>query len=145
MFFRNHSGSPGELQAHQNTYNAKGKDKHMSRIINLRNLILKAKHAYYYSGKPIMSDAEYDALEDELRTLAPDDPVLATRDAFTRLVDDAIAEVVDFMIIAGDLYYGGWKDYSSRHFFCCEMGRLHKTGTNSVERPSQHNTGIDDE
>jgi DNA ligase (NAD+) len=44
---------------------------------NLRNLILKAKHAYYYSNEPIMSDAEYDALEDELRQLAPDDPVLA--------------------------------------------------------------------
>ena len=48
-----------------------------SRITALRNLILKAKHAYYYSGEPIMSDAEYDALEDELRLLAPDDPVLA--------------------------------------------------------------------
>lgn len=43
----------------------------------LRNLILKAKHAYYYSGEPIMSDVEYDALEDQLRQIAPDDPVLA--------------------------------------------------------------------
>ena len=43
----------------------------------LRNLILKAKHAYYYSGEPIMSDAEFDALEDQLRQIAPDDPVLA--------------------------------------------------------------------
>jgi len=43
----------------------------------LRNLILKAKHAYYYSGEPIMSDAEYDALEDQLRQIAPEDPVLA--------------------------------------------------------------------
>jgi DNA ligase (NAD+) len=50
---------------------------HVTQIANLRNLILKAKHAYYYSGEPIMSDAEYDALEDELRTLSPDDPVLA--------------------------------------------------------------------
>ena len=49
----------------------------MSRISDLRNLILKAKHAYYYSGEPIMSDAEYDALEDELRLLAPNDPLLA--------------------------------------------------------------------
>jgi DNA ligase (NAD+) len=47
------------------------------RLDALRNLILKAKHAYYYSGEPIMSDAEYDALEDQLRLLAPDDPVLA--------------------------------------------------------------------
>ena len=43
---------------------------------SLRDLILKAKHAYYY-GTPIMSDAEYDALEDELRLRAPNDPVLA--------------------------------------------------------------------
>lgn len=48
----------------------------MTRLFTLRNLILKAKHAYYYSGEPIISDAEYDALEDELRLLAPDDPVL---------------------------------------------------------------------
>jgi DNA ligase (NAD+) len=46
-------------------------------IDQLRSLILKAKHAYYYSGEPIMSDLEYDALEDELRTLMPDDPILA--------------------------------------------------------------------
>ena len=48
-----------------------------ARIDQLRDLILKAKHAYYYSAEPIMSDAEYDALEDELRALTPDDPVLA--------------------------------------------------------------------
>jgi DNA ligase (NAD+) len=48
----------------------------MSRITELRNLIIKAKHAYYYSGEPMMEDAEYDALEDELRQHSPDDPVL---------------------------------------------------------------------
>lgn len=46
-------------------------------INELRRLILKAKHAYYFSGEPILSDAEYDALEDQLRHIAPDDPVLA--------------------------------------------------------------------
>lgn len=49
----------------------------MSRINTLRNLILKAKHAYYYSNEPVMTDAEYDALEDELRLLDANDPVLA--------------------------------------------------------------------
>jgi NAD-dependent DNA ligase len=43
----------------------------MSRITELRNLIIKAKHAYYYSGEPMMEDAEYDALEDELRQHSP--------------------------------------------------------------------------
>ena len=47
------------------------------RLATLRNDLLKAKHAYYYSGEPLMSDAEYDALEDQLRRLAPDDPLLA--------------------------------------------------------------------
>ncbi|MDP6116127.1 MAG: NAD-dependent DNA ligase LigA [Planctomycetota bacterium] len=48
-----------------------------NRISELRNLILKAKQAYYYGGNAIMTDAEYDALEDELRKLKPDDDVLA--------------------------------------------------------------------
>ena len=47
----------------------------MSRITELRNLIIKAKHAYYYSGEPIMEDVVYDAIEDELRLLSPDDEV----------------------------------------------------------------------
>ena len=48
-----------------------------ARTDQLRDLILKAKHAYYFGPDPLMSDAEYDSLEDELRALAPDDPVLA--------------------------------------------------------------------
>ena len=51
-----------------------------------------------------------------------------TRDAFTRLVDLAIEEAVDFMVIAGDLYDGTWKDYNTGHFFCREMGRLNQAG-----------------
>jgi len=49
----------------------------MDSIASLRDRILKARHAYYYSGKPIMGDAEYDALEDRLRLLAPSDPLFA--------------------------------------------------------------------
>lgn len=48
-----------------------------NRINIVRNLILKAKHAYYYTNDPIVSDEEYDALEDELRQLSPEDPSLA--------------------------------------------------------------------
>lgn len=50
----------------------------------------------------------------------------ATRHAFTRLVDEAIEESVSFMVIAGDLYDGHWKDYNTGHFFCRQMGRLHQ-------------------
>ena len=33
----------------------------------------------------------------------------ATRDAFTALVDRAVEESIDFLIIAGDLYDGTWR------------------------------------
>jgi DNA repair exonuclease SbcCD nuclease subunit len=70
---------------------------------------------------PLSGLAAYkDAPADLLRTV--------TRDAFTRLVDAAIEESVDFMVIAGDLYDGTWKDYNTGHFFCREMGRLNKAG-----------------
>jgi len=70
---------------------------------------------------PLSGLAAYkDAPADLLRTV--------TRDAFTRLIDLAIEESVDFMVIAGDLYDGTWKDYNTGHFFCREMGRLNKAG-----------------
>ncbi|PLC53504.1 DNA repair exonuclease [Pollutimonas nitritireducens] len=50
----------------------------------------------------------------------------ATRDAFTNLVSLAIDEQVDFMVIAGDLYDGNWKDYNTGLYFVKEMGRLDK-------------------
>ena len=50
----------------------------------------------------------------------------ASRAAFTRLIDAAIDEAVDFMVIAGDLYDGNWRDYNTGHFFLREMGRLKK-------------------
>ncbi|MGQ9589113.1 MAG: NAD-dependent DNA ligase LigA [Planctomycetota bacterium] len=38
---------------------------------------VRRHRALYYAGTPEVSDAEYDALEDELRRLAPEHPVLA--------------------------------------------------------------------
>lgn len=52
----------------------------------------------------------------------------ATRDAFANLINEAIAESVDFMVIAGDLYDGNWKDFNTGLFFVREMGRLKKAG-----------------
>jgi DNA repair exonuclease SbcCD nuclease subunit len=52
----------------------------------------------------------------------------ATRDAFTNLVTEAIDQPVDFMVIAGDLYDGTWKDHNTGIYFCKEMGRLKKAG-----------------
>lgn len=50
----------------------------------------------------------------------------ATRSALTRLVDLAIDRGVDFVLIAGDLYDGDWKDYGTGLFFINEMRRLEK-------------------
>lgn len=48
----------------------------------------------------------------------------ATREAFDRLVSLAIEEKVGFLIIAGDLYDGDWRDYKTGLFFAAQMGRL---------------------
>ncbi len=47
-----------------------------------------------------------------------------TRRAFANLIDLAIAQDVAFIIIAGDLYDGDWRDYSTGLFFAGEMRRL---------------------
>ncbi len=52
----------------------------------------------------------------------------ATRLAFSQLVNTAIAERVDFIVIAGDLYDGDWPDFNTGLFFCAEMGRLQRAG-----------------
>lgn len=52
----------------------------------------------------------------------------ATRVALDNLVGQAIEEQVDFMIIAGDLYDGDWRDYQTGLFFVKQMGRLAQAG-----------------
>jgi len=47
-----------------------------------------------------------------------------TRRAFANLVDLAIEEDVAFVVIAGDLYDGDWKDFSTGLFFAEQMKRL---------------------
>lgn len=48
----------------------------------------------------------------------------ATRDAFDNLIATAISEAVDFVIIAGDLFDGDWRDMSTGLYFARAMGRL---------------------
>lgn len=52
----------------------------------------------------------------------------ASRAAFARLVDEALALEVDFMVIAGDLYDGDWKDHNTGIYFARQMGRLRNEG-----------------
>ena len=69
-------------------------------------------------------------LDSPLRGLSayPDAPAerlrTATRDAFQNLVTRAIDESVEFMVIAGDVYDGDWKDFNTGLFFVRQMGRL---------------------
>ncbi len=50
----------------------------------------------------------------------------ATRRAFDNLIDLAIEESVDFVLIVGDLFDGDWKDFNTGLFFVNRMGRLNK-------------------
>ena len=59
-----------------------------------------------YDGAPI----------DELRG--------ATRRALKNLVDLSIEEEVDFLLIAGDIYDGDWKDHNTGLFFVSQMAQL---------------------
>lgn len=52
----------------------------------------------------------------------------ATRDAFSALVRRAIEEKVNFIIVAGDVYDGEWRDNSIGLFFNRELARLVKAG-----------------
>lgn len=52
----------------------------------------------------------------------------ATRQAFRNLLDLAISEGVAFVLIAGDLYDGDWKDYNTGLFFAAQMAKLREAG-----------------
>ena len=52
----------------------------------------------------------------------------APRGAFEALVDRATQEQVDFLVIAGDLYDGTWRDYKTGLFFAEQMGQLNQAG-----------------
>ena len=65
-------------------------------------------------------EAHEDAPVDEIRG--------ATRRAFDNLINLALDEEVNFILIAGDLYDGDWKDYNTGLFFVNRMGRLQKAG-----------------
>ena len=73
-----------------------------------------------YEGAPV----------DEIRS--------ATRRAFDNLIDLAISEQVAFVLIAGDLYDGDWKDYNTGLYFVERMARLAKANINAYVIAGNH-------
>lgn len=60
---------------------------------------------------------------------APVDEVRgATRRAFENMVQYAVRERVDFVVIAGDLYDGDWPDFNTGLFFAKGMAQLGESG-----------------
>lgn len=52
----------------------------------------------------------------------------ATRRALERMVELAMEENVDFVLIAGDLYDGDWRDHNTGLFMVKQMSRLREAG-----------------
>jgi exonuclease SbcD len=48
----------------------------------------------------------------------------ATRRAFSNLIDLCLEEHVQFLLLAGDIFDGDWKDYGTGLFFASELSRL---------------------
>ena len=69
---------------------------------------------------PMLGLASRDGAGDELRS--------AVRRAFVRLIDLALDQAVDFVVIAGDVYDRDGKDYQTALFFRSQMNRLKDRG-----------------
>jgi exonuclease SbcD len=66
---------------------------------------------------PLLGLSRYEGLPiDEIRS--------ATRAAFDNMIQCAIEEAVDFVVIAGDLFDGDWRDMGTGLYFARAMGRL---------------------
>jgi exonuclease SbcD len=52
----------------------------------------------------------------------------ATRVAFQNLVNLALEEKVDLVLLAGDLYDGDWRDYNTGLFFASQVAKLREAG-----------------
>ncbi|MFH5926864.1 metallophosphoesterase family protein [Roseomonas xinghualingensis] len=81
-------------------------------------------------------------LDSPLRGLGADAPATrirqATRDALGRMVDFAIAEKVDFVVVAGDLYDGDWPDFRTGQALVAAFGRLTRAGIRIVAIRGNH-------
>lgn len=63
---------------------------------------------------------------------------LATRAALENVVRLAVEEMVDLVLIAGDLFDGNWRDYNTGLFFASQMSRLREAGIRVVIVAGNH-------
>jgi DNA repair exonuclease SbcCD nuclease subunit len=62
----------------------------------------------------------------------------ATRGALERLVELCVNEGAELLLIAGDLFDGNWRDYSTGLFLCERMARLREAGVRVVWLRGNH-------
>jgi DNA repair protein SbcD/Mre11 len=93
---------------------------------------MKSLHAAdIHLDSPLRGLARYDdAPVDELRS--------ATRRSLGNLVDAAIEENVDLLLLAGDVFDGDWHNYSTGAHFSKEMIRLRDAGIEVVTVTGNH-------
>ena len=81
-------------------------------------------------------------LDSPLRGLGPDAPADrirdATRQALVNLVRLALAEQVAFVVLAGDLYDGDWKDWRTGHFLVSQLAELKRAGIPVIAISGNH-------
>jgi DNA repair exonuclease SbcCD nuclease subunit len=62
----------------------------------------------------------------------------ATRGALDRLVELCLSEHAELLLLAGDLFDGSWRDYSTGLFLCERMARLREAGVRVVWLRGNH-------
>jgi DNA repair exonuclease SbcCD nuclease subunit len=81
-------------------------------------------------------------LDSPLRGLDADAPAErirgATREALIKLVDLALERRVAFLLLAGDLYDGDWKDWRTGHFLMAQLSRLKRAGIEVIAISGNH-------
>ncbi len=63
---------------------------------------------------------------------------MATRRAFSALIDHCIEQKAAFLLIAGDLYDGDFRDYATALFFVEQVARLRECGTRVIWLRGNH-------
>jgi len=62
----------------------------------------------------------------------------ATRQSFDNLINKAIEEEVNFLVIAGDLYDGDWPDFSTGLYFTSRMNKLAESNIQVIMVSGNH-------